>query len=239
MKIKHLLYLSLSISCLLLLFIILFSVQLQTSLLEIASLGEQHIEESFKEGLASAKATASSQFTLILLCAGLLILLLFTFVILMHRKVLFGLHQLSQSSSKIAAGDFTLSLPAHSNDEVGILGQTFQKTLSQLTEQLDSLTNTKSQMESELNVAKDIQMSMVPLTFPAYPDNPEFDLFAHLIPAREVGGDFYDFYFIDKDHLCFVMADVSGKGVPAALMMAVCRTLLKARPRTTCLQPVL
>ena len=84
-------------------------------------------------------------------------------------------------------------------------------------------------MEGELNVAKDIQMSMLPLIFPAFPKREEIEIYAELIPAREVGGDFYDFHFIDENHLCFVMADVSGKGVPAALMMAVTKTLLKSR----------
>ncbi len=91
------------------------------------------------------------------------------------------------------------------------------------------LLKAKQRMEDELNVAKDIQMSMLPLTFPAFPKRDEIDIYAKLIPAREVGGDFYDFYFLDKNHLCFVMGDVSGKGVPAALMMAVTKTLLKSR----------
>lgn len=84
-------------------------------------------------------------------------------------------------------------------------------------------------MSGELNVAKDIQMSMLPLTFPAFPKRKDIDIFADLIPAREVGGDFYDFHFIDENHLYFVVGDVSGKGVPAALMMAVCKTLLKSK----------
>ena len=91
------------------------------------------------------------------------------------------------------------------------------------------LINAKERMEDELNVAKDIQMSMLPLIFPAFPKREEIDIHAELIPAREVGGDFYDFYFLDENHICFVMADVSGKGVPAALMMAVTKTLLKSR----------
>jgi len=86
-----------------------------------------------------------------------------------------------------------------------------------------------ARMESELEVGQNIQMSMLPLTFPAFPKRDEIDIYAELIPAREVGGDFYDFHFIDENHLCFVMADVSGKGVPAALMMAVTKTLLKSR----------
>ncbi len=87
----------------------------------------------------------------------------------------------------------------------------------------------KERMESELNIAKDIQMSMLPLIFPAFPKRSEIDIYAELIPAREVGGDFYDFYFLDENHICFVVGDVSGKGVPAALMMAVTKTLLKSQ----------
>jgi sigma-B regulation protein RsbU (phosphoserine phosphatase) len=82
-------------------------------------------------------------------------------------------------------------------------------------------------MAEELNVARDIQMSMVPLIFPAFPDRDEFSIFAALHPAREVGGDFYDFFFVDDHHLCFCIGDVSGKGVPAALFMAVTRTLIQ------------
>lgn len=83
-------------------------------------------------------------------------------------------------------------------------------------------------MEGELNVARDIQMSMLPLKFPAFPEREDIDVFAKLIPAREVGGDFYDFYFIDEENFCFVVGDVSGKGVPAALFMAVTKALIKA-----------
>ena len=86
----------------------------------------------------------------------------------------------------------------------------------------------KERMEGELNVAADIQMSMLPLEFPAFPDRQEFSVHAMLEPAREVGGDFYDFFLIDEDHLCFCIADVSDKGVPAALFMAVTKTLIKS-----------
>ncbi len=84
-------------------------------------------------------------------------------------------------------------------------------------------------MSEELNFARDIQMGLLPLIFPAFPTRSEFDVYASLIPAREVGGDFYDFYFIDENHLCFVVGDVSGKGAPGALLMAVSKTLIKSR----------
>src|SRR5215510_8070193 len=86
----------------------------------------------------------------------------------------------------------------------------------------------EERMEETLKLAHDIQMSMVPKIFPPFPDRSEFDIFATLVPAREVGGDLYDLFFIDDDHLCFAVADVSGKGVPASLFMAVTKTLFKA-----------
>ncbi len=85
----------------------------------------------------------------------------------------------------------------------------------------------KDRMQEELNVGRDIQMSMLPIEFPPFPDRSEFDLHAILEPAREVGGDFYDYFFVDDDELCLVVGDVSGKGVPAALFMAVAKTMLK------------
>ncbi len=94
-------------------------------------------------------------------------------------------------------------------------------------------TSSKERMEAELNIARSIQFSMVPLEFPPFPDREEFALHATLVPAREVGGDFYDFFLIDDDHLFFCVADVSGKGVPAALFMAVSKTLLKSNAAKT------
>ncbi|MDD3364343.1 MAG: LytS/YhcK type 5TM receptor domain-containing protein [Syntrophomonas sp.] len=88
---------------------------------------------------------------------------------------------------------------------------------------------TKELIESELTVAREIQMSIVPKIFPAFPGRPEFDLFAILEPAKEVGGDLYDFFLMDDNHLCFTVGDVSGKGVPASLFMAVTKTLIKAK----------
>ncbi len=85
----------------------------------------------------------------------------------------------------------------------------------------------KHTIEGELNAAREIQMSMVPKLFPPFPDRKEFELSAILEPAKEVGGDFYDFFFVDKHHLVFLLGDVSGKGIPASLFMAVTKTLLK------------
>jgi phosphoserine phosphatase RsbU/P len=86
----------------------------------------------------------------------------------------------------------------------------------------------KERMEEALKLAHDIQMSMLPKIFPPFPERHEFDIFAAIAPAKEVGGDLYDFFFIDDDHLCFAIGDVSGKGVPASLFMAVTKILFKA-----------
>jgi sigma-B regulation protein RsbU (phosphoserine phosphatase) len=103
---------------------------------------------------------------------------------------------------------------------------------AELEDSLETLKRTrtaKDRMESELNIGRDIQMSMLQLSFPAFPEQKEFDIHAALYPAQEVGGDFYDMFMIDLDHFCFCVGDVSGKGVPAALFMAVTKTLIKSR----------
>jgi PAS domain S-box-containing protein len=91
------------------------------------------------------------------------------------------------------------------------------------------LERANERMSIELNFAREIQIGMLPLIFPAFPQRKEINLYATLRSAREVGGDFYDFYFLDDDHLCFIIADVSGKGAPGALLMAVSKTLIKSR----------
>lgn len=116
-------------------------------------------------------------------------------------------------------------------DEVGRLAETFAYMIRALQDYIRKFTETtaaRERIESELKIAHEIQMSMVPKIFPPFPDRRELDIFATLSPAKEVGGDFYDFFFIDNDHLCFAIGDVSGKGVPASLFMAVTKTLLKA-----------
>jgi len=149
------------------------------------------------------------------------------------------LKQLAAHAGKLATQDFSEpvtgpsdidGLPKKSRDEVGELAESFitmEHALRQSVRELKETTAAKERIESELKIARDIQMSMVPKTFPPFPNRREFDLYAILVPAREVGGDFYDFFFIDDNHLCFVIGDVSGKGIPAALFMAVTRTLFR------------
>ncbi len=110
------------------------------------------------------------------------------------------------------------------------LETTISRTLRQL-EVLKQATHEREQLlsvKNDLSTAARIQQSILPQTFPPFPHRKEFDIYAQMVPAKEVGGDFYDFFFLDEDRLAFVIGDVSGKGVPAAIFMAVSRTLLKA-----------
>ena len=155
------------------------------------------------------------------------------------KRISQPLKQLAAHAGKLATQDFSEPmtgpsdidhLPKKSQDEVGKLAESFitmESALRQSVRELKETTAAKERIESELKIARDIQMSMVPKTFPPFPNRPEFDLYATLVPAREVGGDFYDFFFIDDNHICFVIGDVSGKGIPAALFMAVTRTLFR------------
>lgn len=116
-------------------------------------------------------------------------------------------------------------------DELQSLAEAFGYMVSELCEYIRNLrlvTAEKERIGAELDVAHRIQASMLPCIFPPFPDREEFDVYASMTPAKEVGGDFYDFFIVDDDHLALVMADVSGKGVPAALFMMISKTLIKS-----------
>ena len=157
-------------------------------------------------------------------------LVIFIFTSHAIRQAIKPLAFLSESAHKVAQGDFTTPLPTFKyNDEVAYLRNSFdamQQSLTQYVEELKTTTAAKALMQSELNVARNIQMSMLPKTFPAFPDRKDLDLYATLTPAKAVGGDLYDF-FIRDEKLFFCIGDVSGKGVPASLVMAVSRTLFR------------
>ena len=115
-------------------------------------------------------------------------------------------------------------------DEIEALCRSFNFMLEELENyiaNLSKVTAEKERIGAELDIAKDIQASMLPCIFPAFPERGEFDIYATMDPAKEVGGDFYDFFMVDERHLAIVVADVSGKGVPAALFMVIGKTLIK------------
>ena len=142
------------------------------------------------------------------------------------------LRRLAEAAERLAKGDFETPLPAaRTHDEVAQLTGAFDRMRQDLRHYIADLTaNTaaKERFAGELSAARDIQLSMVPKVFPPFPQRSDLDLYAILIPALEVGGDLYDFAMLDSDHLYLAIGDVSGKGIPAALLMAVGKTLLKS-----------
>jgi sigma-B regulation protein RsbU (phosphoserine phosphatase) len=130
----------------------------------------------------------------------------------------------------IALGN--LDVPVELASDKDALGKALRKMAQDLKSYIETIEETtaaKERIESELRIAREIQMGILPKIFPPFPERHEFEIYAILEPAKEVGGDFYDFFFIDDDHLCFAVGDVSGKGVPAALFMAVSKTLVKMK----------
>ena len=159
------------------------------------------------------------------------ILLLTLAVIYIARAIIKPLQLLTTATDEIASGNFDVALPTvRSNDEVGVLTHDFQVMKESLKEYIKNLTETtaaKERIQSELKLATIIQASLLPRNFPPFPEHSEFEIYASMVPAKEIGGDFYDFFFIDEKNLCFLIADVSDKGIPAALYMMVAKTLLK------------
>ena len=136
----------------------------------------------------------------------------------------------AESANEIAKGNFQAELPViKSKDEMMLLHDSFktmQTSLIQQIEEVKTVNEEKGRIESELQIARNIQMAMLPKVFPPYPDRHDIDIYGQLTPAREVGGDLYDFHIRDEK-LFFCIGDVSGKGVPAALVMAVTRALFR------------
>jgi len=150
------------------------------------------------------------------------------------------LNILSNYVKKFSSTDFTKEdkekslinkLQVKNNDEVGRLAESFifmQKELRTNIRELIKTTAVNERIEGELNIAKEIQLGILPKVFPPFPDQKEIDIFASIEPAKEIGGDLYDFYYVGDDKFCFTIGDVSDKGVPAALMMVITKTLIKS-----------
>ncbi len=146
------------------------------------------------------------------------------------RRITKPLRRFADSADEIAKGNFRAELPKiKSKDEMCRLRNSFETMQTSLVRQIEEtkiVNEEKGRMESELQIARSIQMSMLPKTFPPFPDRDDIDLYGQLQPAKEVGGDLFDF-FIRDEKLFFCIGDVSGKGVPASLLMAVTRSLFR------------
>lgn len=188
------------------------------------SIGVIFPEKEIFSDLAALHREVIAVFTL-----GVLVLLFI--VIFIARTVTRPILALAGTANEIASGRLDIEVPQpRTKDEVWKLAQAFEGMRMNLKEYIRNLAETtaaKERIQSELTIAHDIQMSIVPKIFPPFPLRKEFDLHAIIDPAKEVGGDFYDFGILADDKLYFSIGDVSDKGVPASLFMAVIATLLK------------
>jgi len=173
------------------------------------------------------------------LLAGLTAAFIVLFLLILRKRLVRPIDQLTQAtgafiqnnSQDFEAGTAKVNVPEiRTGDEVEQLADSFRKMEEDMLAYIRSfiaITAEKERIGAELNVATQIQADMLPRIFPAFPERTEFDIYATMDPAKEVGGDFYDFFLVDDNHLAIVIADVSGKGVPAALFMVIAKTLIK------------
>ncbi len=165
---------------------------------------------------------------------SIILLLLSVFLALMLYRVLSNnilkpIGKLIFIANKIGQGDNNIEIKIEKPKEFEKLASTFDK----MTKDIKNITKERERIDSELAIAKSIQTSSLPDIFPPFPERKEFDIYASMIAAKEVGGDFYDFYFIDEDNFMFLIADVSGKGIPAALFMMTAKTLISNTSQMT------
>ncbi len=162
---------------------------------------------------------------------GETVLLAIVLVLLFSYLFTRPLRKLIGGIKLVSKGDFEHKINIHSRDEISHLADAFNQMvldLKNFTRDLAQTTAEKERIETELHLARDVQQRLLPTVFPPYPAAPSVEIFARMVPAREVGGDYYDFFMVDRDHIGVVVADVSGKGMAAGLFMMEIRTLLRA-----------
>jgi len=189
---------------------------------------------AFSEGyyiisvLPMSEATISRNLavrTSVIMEAGVLAMLFILITVLMKRLVVDNIHKVNGALAQITQGNLDVSVDVHANEEFSLLSNDINTTVDTLKRYI---ADAAARIDAELAFAKAIQHSALPSVFPPYPGRKEFDIHAAMFTAKEVGGDFYDFYFVDEDTLAFLVADVSGKGIPAAMFMMQSKALLKS-----------
>lgn len=191
-------------------------------------------EEINEDAQAAFEKSTSASGKTILVMTLVIIILAITGALVVAGRIVKPIEHMTLRINELKDGDtaFEMEDAYRTNDEIEILAESFA-TLSKRTRdyivQITKITAEKERIGTELSLATRIQEDMLPRIFPALPDRKEFDLYASMEPAKEVGGDFYDFFMSDKDHLVMVVADVSGKGIPAALFMMVSKIIIKMK----------
>ncbi len=149
--------------------------------------------------------------------------------ILIKRLIIDNIHRINRSLAQITEGDLEVKVDVRANEEFAFLSDDINATVDVLKHYIDEAA---ARIDKELALAKAIQASALPSVFPPYPNRTDFDIWAGMRPAKEVGGDFYDFYMLGDNKLVFLIADVSGKGIPAAMFMMTAKTLIKSLAET-------
>ena len=172
------------------------------------------------EAEASSKADRASILFFVVFAAALIIAFLVSQIL--SRRIVGPIQKLTKKVSQISGDDLDFEWDLDTGDETQLLAESFQSLTQRMKTYVDDIqkiTAEKERIGAEMSLATRIQSGMLPSKFPAFPDRSDFEVYASMNPAKEVGGDFYDFFLVDDDHLALVIADVSGKGVPGALFM--------------------
>ena len=184
-------------------------------------------DQTFTE--AKSHISSATYWLLGLLCLAVIIALIVSVILSSH--IVKPIRLLTEEVGAMEGDNLDFKWDLDTGDETQMLADSF-KSLTQRMKNyisdIETITAERERISTELSLATRIQAAMLPNIFPPFPNRSDFDIYALMDPAREVGGDFYDFFLIDDDHLCMVMADVSGKGVPAALFMMVSKIILQS-----------
>ena len=176
----------------------------------------------YSEAMVSRNVSLKVMTVMQILIFGLLFVMIF---LLVRRLVVRNIHQVNGALSAITEGNLNTVVDVRSHVEFDALSNDINATVDTLKRYIKEA---EERIDAELAFAKAIQHAALPSVFPPYPDRKEFEIFATMHTAKEVGGDFYDFYFVDDENLAFLMADVSGKGIPAAMFMMTAKTFIKS-----------
>ena len=192
---------------------------------------------SFERTEDRIRAAFHRNIAIMLLLMGGIVILSIILVSRLAQKRVAPIRHMTERIREMSGKNITFEMEEiyKTGDEIETLASSFEEQSNKLGDYIAEnirISSEKQRIDTELNVATNIQTDMLPNIFPIFPDRKEFELYASMNAAKEVGGDFYDMFLIDDDHLCVVVADVSGKGVPAALFMVISKTMLKNRAQS-------
>ena len=190
-------------------------------------------EQIQQDSTAAYRSSVRRSRTRMTIALILIMAVLLAAALILARRIVRPLNTMTERIAALKEGDteFRMEDVYRTGDEVQLLAESFadlSRRTAVYVDEVRRVTAEKERIGTELHMANQIQESMLPSIFPAFPDRPEIDIYATMEPARDVGGDFYDFFLIDDDHLCMVIADVSGKGVPAALFMMITKIIVQS-----------